>query len=55
MLGHEIGHITARHSVSQMSKAQLAQLGLGVGMILVPQAANLGNVLGAGMQLLIPQ
>ena len=52
VLGHEIGHITARHSVSQMSKAQLAQLGLGVGMILVPQAANLGNVLGAGMQLL---
>jgi predicted Zn-dependent protease len=52
VLGHEIGHITARHSVAQMSKAQLAQLGLGVGMILVPQAANLGNAVGAGLQLL---
>jgi len=31
VLGHEIGHVTARHSVSQMSKAQLAQIGLTVG------------------------
>jgi predicted Zn-dependent protease len=52
VLGHEIGHITARHSVSQISKAQLAQLGLGVGMILLPQAANLGNLAGTGLQLL---
>ena len=27
VLGHEIGHVTARHSVSQMSKQQLAGLG----------------------------
>lgn len=33
VLGHEIGHITARHSVNQMSRAQLAQLGLGVGAV----------------------
>jgi len=33
VMGHELGHVTARHSASQMSKAQLAQLGLGVGMI----------------------
>ena len=26
MLGHEIGHVTARHSASQMSRAQLAQI-----------------------------
>lgn len=52
VLGHEIGHITARHSVSQMSKAQLAQLGLGLGSILSPTVASLGNVLGTGMQLL---
>ncbi|MEZ0336298.1 MAG: M48 family metalloprotease, partial [Gemmatimonadales bacterium] len=25
VLGHEIGHVTARHSVQQISKAQLAQ------------------------------
>jgi predicted Zn-dependent protease len=30
VLGHEIGHVTARHSVEQLSRAQLAQLGLGV-------------------------
>jgi predicted Zn-dependent protease len=52
VLGHEIGHITARHSVSQMSKSQLAQLGLGLGMILAPQLQNLGGALSSGMQLL---
>lgn len=34
VMGHEIGHITARHSAKQYSNAQLAQLGLGVGIIL---------------------
>ncbi len=52
VLGHEIGHVTARHAVSQMSKAQLAQLGLGVGMILAPGLQNLGGALSSGMQLL---
>ena len=52
VLGHEIGHITARHSVNQMSKAQLAQLGLGIGMILAPELQNLGGALSSGMQLL---
>ncbi len=33
VLGHEIGHVTARHSVNQMSRAQLAQLGLVVGAV----------------------
>jgi predicted Zn-dependent protease len=31
VLGHEIGHVTARHSVNQMSKSELASLGLGIG------------------------
>lgn len=35
LLGHEIGHITARHSAKQYSKAQLAQLGIGVGSIFI--------------------
>ena len=52
VLGHEIGHVTARHSVSQMSRAQLAQLGLGLGMILSPEVAQFGELLGSGMQLL---
>lgn len=33
VLGHEIGHVTARHSVNQMSRSQLAQLGLGLGAV----------------------
>jgi predicted Zn-dependent protease len=34
VMGHEIGHITARHSAEQYSKAELAQLGLGLGSVL---------------------
>jgi predicted Zn-dependent protease len=52
VLGHEIGHITARHSVSQISKAQLAQLGLGVASILRPELQNFGGLLSGGLQLL---
>jgi predicted Zn-dependent protease len=52
ILGHEIGHVTARHSVSRMSRAQLAQLGLGVGMILRPELQQFGDLAGAGLGLL---
>jgi predicted Zn-dependent protease len=34
VLGHEIGHVAARHSAQQYTKAQVAQLGLGLGTIL---------------------
>jgi len=37
VLGHEIGHVTARHSASQISRSQLAQVGLGVGAVLAPE------------------
>ncbi|PIE91229.1 MAG: peptidase M48 [Acidobacteria bacterium] len=33
VMGHEIGHVTARHSVEQISRAQLAQLGVGIAMV----------------------
>ena len=52
VLGHEIGHVTARHSVQQISRAQIAQLGLGLGMILAPDLQQFGNLLGSGLQLL---
>jgi predicted Zn-dependent protease len=52
VLGHEIGHVTARHTAQQVSKAQLAQLGLGVGMIFSSTLRNAGGALSAGMQLL---
>ncbi len=52
VLGHEIGHITARHSVQQQSKSTLAQIGLVAGMVLSPQLAQLGNELSQGLGLL---
>jgi predicted Zn-dependent protease len=53
VVGHEIGHVTARHSVSQMSKAQLLNIGLIAGMILRPQLQNFGGLAQAGMELLM--
>lgn len=52
VLGHEIGHVTARHSVQQLSRAQIAQIGLGLGAIFSEDVAQLGNLLGTGVQLL---
>jgi predicted Zn-dependent protease len=52
VLGHEIGHVTARHSVTQMSRQQLEQLGLGVGMILSEDVRQFGDILSAGLGLL---
>ena len=52
VLGHEIGHVTARHSVSDMSKQQLAQFGLGVGMVFSSQVREFGGLAGAGLQVL---
>src|SRR5207248_7500944 len=51
VLGHETGHVAARHSANQMSKAQVAQLGLGIGSILSPTVASAAQVAGAGLQL----
>ncbi len=52
VLGHEIGHVTAKHSVNQISKAQIAQLGLGVGMVLTPNLDVVHQVAGSGLQVL---
>ena len=52
VLGHEIGHVTARHSVEQMSRQQLAQIGLAVGTIIRPDLAGVFDVAGAGLGLL---
>src|SRR4051794_21035420 len=43
VVGHEIGHVTNRHSVQQISKAQLAQLGLGIGSVLSSDIARFGQ------------
>jgi predicted Zn-dependent protease len=52
VVGHEIGHVTARHSVQQMSQQQIAQLALGVGSILSPTVAQFGGVASQGLGLL---
>ena len=45
VIGHEIGHVTHRHSIQQMEKQQGAQLGLSIGCVLAPNLCN--NQLGA--------
>ena len=52
VMGHEIGHVTARHAATQMSRAQLAQLGLGLGTVLRPDMAQYTGVVSSGLQLL---
>lgn len=52
VLGHEIAHVTARHSVQQMSRQQLASLGLGIGSVLSPTIAEYGQVASLGLGLL---
>lgn len=45
VVGHEIGHVTARHSVQQMTRQQLAQIGLVAGAIASSKVAeNLGAI-----------
>lgn len=54
VLGHEIGHVTARHGVRQQSAAQAASLGYGIGAILLPSlrtagAQNIFNMMGGAL------
>src|SRR5690606_1733486 len=52
VLGHEIGHVTARHSAKQYSNATLAQFGLLAGSIISPEFAQVADLAGTGVQLL---
>jgi predicted Zn-dependent protease len=52
VLGHEIGHITAKHSVHQLSQAQLAQIGIIAAVIVKPSLAQFGNLASQGLGLL---
>jgi predicted Zn-dependent protease len=54
VLGHEIGHVTARHGVRQQSAAQAANIGYTVGSLLIPELRNAGsqnifNMLGGAL------
>ena len=52
VLGHEIGHVTAKHSVQQISRAQMAQVLLIGGMLASDTIAALGDVGLAGLSVL---
>lgn len=52
VIAHEMGHITARHSVSQQAKQTLGQLAVIGGMIVSPKLAEMGEMAMQGMQLL---
>lgn len=54
VLGHEIGHVTARHGVRQYSAAMAANVGFTLGSIFVPELRQVGaqdlfNILGGAL------
>jgi predicted Zn-dependent protease len=52
IVGHEIGHVTARHTASQISKQQLAGLGLVIGSIASSQFERYAGVAGQALSVL---
>lgn len=52
VLAHEIGHVTARHSVNQMSKSELASMGLAIGSAVSSDFAKVGGAVESGLGLL---
>jgi predicted Zn-dependent protease len=53
VLGHEIGHISYRHSVIQQRNSTLAQLGIIAGIIIDPNLAQFADMASTGLQLLL--
>lgn len=53
VLGHEVGHVTARHSVQQYSANQLTNLGIALGSIFIPgmtqSTSQLAQLFGAAL------
>ncbi|HEX6209967.1 MAG TPA: M48 family metalloprotease [Methylomirabilota bacterium] len=52
VLGHEIGHVTARHAAQAYTRATGAQLGLTLGSIFFPEAQAYTQAAAAGLSLL---
>ena len=51
VLGHEIGHVTARHSVERLSRAQLTQIGPNLVGVISPRLENAVGLALAPLQL----
>ena len=52
VIGHEIGHVAARHSAQQYTRATFAQIGLGLGTVLSEEFAALSAAAQFGVQML---
>jgi predicted Zn-dependent protease len=52
VMGHEIGHVTARHSAQQMTSQTFSQIGLIAGMIAFPKFQQLAQQASQGLQLM---
>jgi predicted Zn-dependent protease len=52
VLGHELGHVNARHSVRQMSKQMLAQVGLVAGSVISQKFAKYAGLAATGLQVM---
>jgi predicted Zn-dependent protease len=52
VVGHEIGHVTARHGINQMSRTQLTNYGLAIGSAASEDVAQWAGVAGQGLGLL---
>jgi predicted Zn-dependent protease len=55
VLGHELGHVNARHSMSRLSSQTVMGLGLAAGSAINKTFADLAGLASAGMQLLFLQ
>ena len=53
VIGHEIGHIAARHSVKQQRNAMLGQLGIIAGVVINPNLARFAESASQGLGLLM--
>ena len=52
VLGHEMGHVAARHSMKRLSGQMLASIGLLLGSVLSKDIAKVAGLASIGMQLL---
>jgi len=52
VMGHEVGHVTARHTAHEMSKQELAGLGLAVGSIASSQIAQYAGLASQALQIM---
>ena len=52
VMGHEEGHVTARHTAQQITRSQIASIGLGVGSLLSSDIRQAAGLASTGLQLL---